>query len=293
MDNFALQAFTAVAESGSFSDAAETLHITQPAVSKRIANLEAELGAKLFDRISRKVSLTEAGRALLPQARKILADMESSKRSIRELSGSISGPLSMAISHHIGLHRLPPLLREFSRRHPDVRLDIDFMDSELAYDRIVHGELDLAVITLAPELDPRLKGFTVWPDPLSLVVAADHALAKQRSIDLATLSQHTALPPGLNTYTGQILKALFDDAGLRLDIGLSTNYLETIKVMVGVGLGWSLLPDSLIDNSLKRLPIKGLTLERQLGCVHHRERSLSNAARAFVDMLREAAGQTA
>ena len=114
MDTQSLQAFLCVAECSSFSGAAEQLHLTQPAISKRIATLEKQLNARLFDRIGRHIHLTEAGRALLPEAQRILQDIREARRRIDDLRGSVSGRLSMGISHHIGLHRLPPVLRELS-----------------------------------------------------------------------------------------------------------------------------------------------------------------------------------
>ena len=285
MDTEALKAFLAVAEQQSFSLAAEQLYLTQPAVSKRIAALERQLSCKLFDRIGRNVHLTEAGRALMPQSRRILQDIKEAVRSIHDLRGSVSGRLSMGISHHIGLHRLPPVLREFSQRYPEVKLDIDFMDSELAHQRILHGEMDLAVITLSPTDEQQLQSIPIWEDPLAVTVAKDHPLAQFTTVSAEMLSQHIALPPGLNTYTGQIIKDLFDQQGLSMNIGMSTNYLETIKVMVSIGLGWSILPLTLLDDTVLALQWQGQALSRTLGCVHHRSRSLSNAAEAFIELL--------
>ncbi len=292
MDTEALRAFCAVAESGSFSQTAEALHLTQPAISKRIATLEARLGAQLFDRVGRGMRLTEAGRSLLPRAQRVLQELSDARRAIDDLAGEVSGTLSMGISHHIGLHRLPPVLRRYTAGFPDVRLDINFMDSEQAHASILQGRLDLAVITLAPIDEPQLQSFLVWPDPLCIAVARNHPLAANTSVTLQELSEHTAIPPGLNTYTGQIIAGLFRDAGLSMDIGMATNYMETIKVMVDVGLGWSVLPRSLMDASLHELKIEGVDLQRQLGCLFHRERSMSNAAKAFVAALRQEAETT-
>ena len=288
MDTDSLKAFLAVADQQSFSLAAEQLYLTQPAVSKRVAALEAQLNCKLFDRIGRKVHLTEAGQALLPQSRRILQDLKEAVRSIHDLRGHVSGRLSMGISHHIGLHRLPPILRKYSQLYPEVKLDIDFMDSEQAHQLILHGEMDLAVITLSPTGEQQLQSMPIWEDPLAVAVAHDHPLAKYSKVNAEMLSQHTALPPGLNTYTGQIIKELFDKRGLSMNIGMSTNYLETIKVMVSIGLGWSILPLTLLDDSVVALQWEGQALSRTLGCVHHRNRSLSNAAEAFIELLREA-----
>jgi DNA-binding transcriptional LysR family regulator len=118
MDTQSLQAFLSVADTGSFSRAAEQLHLTQPAVSKRIATLEGMINARLFDRIGRRVTLTEAGRLLLPRARQILVMVDDSRRALGNLSGGVAGSLTLATSHHIGLHRLPPLLKQYTQRHP-------------------------------------------------------------------------------------------------------------------------------------------------------------------------------
>lgn len=295
MDTQSMRAFVQVAETASFSLAAEALHLTQPAISKRIARLEQQLDARLFDRIGRHVHLTEAGEAFLPRCKQILSEIQDAERLIHGLDGRIEGTLSMGISHHIGLHRLPPVLRRFTQQHPAVRLDIDFMDSEQAHQRILQGELDLAVITLAPSREPRLESFEVWRDTLALAVSHEHPLAQRpadKPVSLEELAAHTAIPPGLGTYTGQIIKQRFDDAGLSMDIGMSTNYLETIKVMVSIGLGWSLLPLSLHDSSVRQLNMTGPGWHRQLGCVYHRDRSLSNAARAFIGELKAEAGRS-
>ncbi|BBI62424.1 hypothetical protein HSBAA_37300 [Vreelandella sulfidaeris] len=152
MDTQSLQAFLAVAETQSFSRAAEQLYLTQPAVSKRIATLESQVGARLFDRIGRRIALTEAGNVLLPQARHILFTVEDSRRALANLSGQVGGKLTLATSHHIGLHRLPPLLKQYTQRHPEVELDLHFLDSELAYQGVLDGTLEMAVVTLAPTL---------------------------------------------------------------------------------------------------------------------------------------------
>lgn len=290
MDTQLLEAFLAVADARSFSAAADRIHLTQPAVSKRIAQLEEQLACRLFDRIARNVKLTDAGHALLPRARAILQDVADTRQLIRDLSGGISGQLRIAISHHIGLHRLPPVLKAFASRHPEVTLSAEFMDSEVAYGAIVQGRLEVAVITLAPEPHPRILARAIWPDPLQLVVAPDHHLAQQGgNVSLAQLGQYPAILPGLGTYTGRMIEALFEQHGQRLNATMATNYLETIKMMVSVGLGWSLLPATLVDASLWPLQCPGLALSRQLGYIHHRERTLSNAARAFISLLDEAA----
>lgn len=285
MDTQNLRAFLLVAETGSFSLAAQKLHLTQPAVSKRVAQLEQQLNASLFDRIGRTISTTEAGEALLPHARAVHLQLQAAEQSVRDLAGEVRGQLRLATSHHIGLHRLPPVLSFFSQAFPSVSLDIDFMDSEQAYDLTLRGEVELAIVTLAPTAVTNVVTRPIWLDPLDFMVQAGHELTNRKILDLKEMSKFPAILPGLNTYTGQIVKNLFDRRGLPMQIAIATNYLETIRMMASVGLGWTVLPRSMRDASLSTLPVRNAGIERVLGAVHHEGRSLSRAARAFIEAL--------
>ncbi|MGV6858416.1 MAG: LysR family transcriptional regulator [bacterium] len=285
MEFNALQAFLAVADAHSFSRAAVQLHMTQPAISKRIATLEASLDVKLFDRIGKRTHLTEAGYTLLPKARAILSEVDESRRLMRNLSGEIGGKLTLGTSHHIGLHRLPEVLRTFHREHNSVTLDIQFTDSELACDAVIRGDLEMAVITLPVEPHAKLSCFTVWEDPMYLVVGKQHPLAELEHCTLADLADHDALLPGSNTVTRAIIDREFAREELTPRLGMETNYLETLGKMVSIGLGWSALPLTLINRDMCRLPVDSLSLSRNLGLVQHKERTPSNAGRAFKQLL--------
>jgi len=282
MDIDDLHAFINVARHGSFSVAADNLHLTQPAVSKRIAALERQLDTRLFDRIGRRIILTEAGHTLLSRAEKILADVDDTRRAITNLAGEVHGRLSIATSHHIGLHRLPPILRQFTRKHPQVQLDLCFMDSEAACRAVIQGELELAVVTLPSEQTADLILIPVWRDPLALVSATDHPLCRRTRLTLAQLCNYPAILPASGTFTRELIERTFIKPGLPLRVNMETNYLETIKMMVSIGLGWSLLPRTMVDHSLHTHHIKALQVVRRLGMVHHAQRTLSNAARALM-----------
>ncbi|WP_434681069.1 LysR family transcriptional regulator [Pseudomonas sp. R1-18] len=285
MDLANLNAFIAIAETGSFSGAGERLHLTQPAISKRIAGLEQQLNVRLFDRLGREVSLTEAGRALLPRAYQILNVLDDTRRALTNLTGEVSGRLTLATSHHIGLHRLPPVLREFTRAYPGVALDIQFLDSEVAYEEILHGRAELAVITLAPDPHALVRAVPVWDDPLDFVAAPEHPLTNSGPMRLEDIVGYPAVFPGGNTFTHHIVSALCDAQGLKPNIAMSTNYMETIKMMVSIGLAWSVLPRTMLDEQVARIPLPGVQLKRQLGYILHTERTLSNAAKAFMKLL--------
>ncbi|MDO9454158.1 MAG: LysR family transcriptional regulator [Stagnimonas sp.] len=285
MDTQALSAFLEVADTASFSKAAERLFLSQPAVSKRIATLEDQLGRQLFDRVGRQISLTDAGRALLPYARRVLHDIEDGRRALSMLSEKVEGRLSIGTSHHIGLHRLPPVLRAYTLAYPEVDLDIQFMDSEVACEAVLAGKLELGIVTLPSQSLPQLKSRLVWPDPLAVVVSPAHPLAAVNKPKLGDLAEHAAVLPDEATYTHRIVTAALTQHGLKPRIRLATNYLETLKMLVVIGLGWSVLPRSMLDKDLIALPIRELSLERELGVVWHEKRTLSAAATALIAQL--------
>lgn len=289
MDTSTLQAFLAVAESGSFSKAADQLFLTQSAVSKRIALLEEQLGNQLFDRIGRSISVTEAGEELLPRARDILLQFDDAKRAINNLAiGEITGTLSFAASHHISLHRLPDYLKRFSEECPNVELDLRFEESEVAYEDVLKGELELALITLSPNPDKNIHSEIIWDDLLQYVVANDHPLSKREEVTLDELTAYNAILPGANTFTRTLVERLFDQHNLSLNVTMSTNYLDTIRMMVSIGLGWSLLPESLVGDLKVLKVVDSEPVHRNLGIIFHRNRTLSKAATYLAEILKSA-----
>ncbi len=289
MDIQNLQAFINVSETRSFSKAGEKLFITQPAVSKRISALERELNAALFDRIGKKVQLTEAGLALLPSARRILSELEESRRVISNLSGTVGGRLRLGTSHHIGLHRLPPVLRAYTAKFPEVDLDIQFMDSEAACEAVLKGELELAIATLPEQPENKLATEVIWHDPLGIVISKNHSLARQKQISINQLVKHSAILPSQSTFTRGLMEKALNIDSQKMKVAMETNYLETIKMMVSIGLGWSVLPVSMLDKDLQTIAIKGIKMERLLGAAYHSERTLSNAGKMLLGILRDQA----
>lgn len=287
MDIPALEAFLAAAETGSFSGAAGRVYLTQPAISKRIAALERELGARLFDRFGRRVHLTEAGRVLQTHARTVLNELADAHRSLTNIAGTVGGQLALATSHHVGLHRIPAALKHFQARYPQVRLDLRFMDSEAACSAVIQGALELAVVTLPPGRPPQLKRERVWDDPLDIVVAIAHPLAARRDVSTKQLLEHPAILPGAGTYTREIILRAFGNLGAKIHVGMTTNYFEVLKMLASIGLGWSALPRTMIDAGLKVVQIKNVRIARELGIVTHATRTLSNAGEAMVRIIRE------
>ena len=297
MDTQLLNAFVAVACEESFSAAAEQLGLTQSAMSKRIALLETQVNQPLFDRLGRNIVLTEAGSALLPRAKRIVQDINDAQQFMHDLKGHVSGVLRIGTSHHIGLHRLPPVLKVFTQQYPEVHLQLHFIDSERAIEAILQGVFDLVFVTLPKIiLEDKIDNIqycTLWHDPMCFVANHEHPLNRchqRQTIELADLARLPAILPDTNTYTTQLIQALFDREQCNLHISMTTNHLDAIKMMVTVGLGWSVLPTTLITKELSPLsvshtqPVSHAQLNRQLGLIYHRERTLSNASRAMIKL---------
>ena len=286
MDFDALIAFHAIVREKSFSKAAETLHLTQPAISKRILNLEDKLGVQLFDRLQKEVVLTNEGEALLPHALDILHSADNARQAVQRPKNLPSGQLRILASHHIGIHRLPFILKEFTQRFPEVELKLNFLDSEGAYEILRNNGADLAFITLPDEAPEVFETHLTWKDPLSFCCAPDFPLAKLEEITVQALAQHHAILPSQTTFTYRVVEKLFKLEGLPLQSGIPTNYLETMKMMTSVGMGWTVLPRTMIDDSLTTLDFESPGLMRILGAVSYSKKHLSLAAVEFLKIAR-------
>lgn len=284
MNLAAFEAFVKVMETGSISLAADQLFITQPAVTKRIHSLEEYFGVKLFESAGRGVQATHAAHSLLPKVKNWLNELGDIHYTLSHEQGQVQGKLKIGTSHHIGLHHLPSHLRRYVQEYPDVTLDVHFVDSEQAHEQVIAGDLELAFLTLPPRGDARLNYVTIWNDPLVFVVAPFHPLAHQKNLCLEDLLDYPSLLPSSQTYTSQITLAEFEKQGIKPKVSMSNNPLESIRMLVSIGLGWSVLPKTLVNHDLHQLDIN-LEMNRRLGMVWHPGRTQSKAAQALVQLM--------
>ncbi|WP_049237588.1 LysR family transcriptional regulator [Moraxella canis] len=286
MNTTNLATFVAVMQTGSISGAAEKLYITQPAVSKRIKNLEDEFGTVLFDTVGRSIIPTAAAHDLLPFVRRWLDDYEACKASLQHAKEIASGRLVIGTSHHIGLHHLAPVLKRFIQTYPAVQLEVRFVDSEEAHKAVLEGEISLAFLTLPPTYDRRLNYHTLWSDPLYFVTGTLSPLAQKSKVSLLQLAHYPAILPAANTFTSQITLAEFAKHNLRPYATMSTNPLESIRMLVSVGLGWSVLPETLINQDLIKIDMaENIELQRHLGLVTNPNLTRSASMQALLSML--------
>ncbi len=282
----ALKAFVVAAREGSFSSAADLLHLTQPGLSKRIVTMENELKHPLFERLSSGVLLTEAGRLLLPHAQAIVDRAGAMKAALVNLDNELCGQVRFGTTQHIALYHLQESLARFSQHYSHVDLNIDFLSSSEAEKKILNGTLDLAYITEPPRPSSQLHYEKIGEEKLVFVVAKDHALSGIERLTLKDLGRFKAILPTATSFTRQYVDQLFAQREICLDIVEPSDYFEVLRIMAATGLGWSLLAERMVDERFYRLPLAEFEIRRPLVMVSHRERTLSAASLQLLEAVR-------
>jgi DNA-binding transcriptional LysR family regulator len=289
MNFYQLVYFRKVAEAKSISRAAEELFITQPAVSKQVRALEDELGEKLFDRIGKKVFLTKTGQVLLVHAEKILRSLEEAKTAVRDLSEECSGEFVVGTSDHISLHRLPGILKRYITAFPKVDLKLRCHRSETVLEMVEKNLVDIGVITL-PRVSANLISRVIWKDPMSLVFPKGHPLTELEKIRLKDITNYAMILPEAGTTTRDAIAIAFTKKKLIPNVTMEVAYIETIKGLVKVGLGISILPDKAVEHELQsgvlvKAKLQDANFSRDLGVVYLKDKFLSRPAAEFLKFL--------
>ncbi len=285
MDINNLKAFIEVADKRSFSRSAESLHLTQPAVSKRIAALESELSARLFDRVGRRVHLTEAGNVLLPSARQISAELARIEDVICNLGQNVSGKLSIGTSPHIGVYHLASILKQFRATYTEVDMDIKFNNSISTLTAVEEGVFEMALCSMSGPTPGKLREIAIWDEKLVVVVAPDHPLATDENVNFELLMKCPAVLPNSPSGTRVSIDKALAKHKSKATVTLGASDLETMKMMVSIGLGWGCMPEKMVDESLHIINIPELHVTQRISLVRHQDRTLSRAAQAFIDTL--------
>ncbi|GAC1579546.1 MAG: hydrogen peroxide-inducible genes activator OxyR [Candidatus Elarobacter sp.] len=238
-----LRSFVAVAQHRNFSRAAEQLHVSQPALSEQIRKLEDELGAPLFERTSRGAILTDAGDVFLPQARAVLAQADVAAESVRMVARGVAGTLTLGFIDSAAVGILPPLIRRFTARYPEVKLRLRELGTKAQLEAIEASDIDVGIVS-GPVWNPALGGQIVATESLLLALPAEHRLARERAVSLTGLRDE-----GFISYPGDRGSGLFEetrrlcrDAGFEPNIVQEANEIYTICGMVAAGLGVALVP---------------------------------------------------
>jgi DNA-binding transcriptional LysR family regulator len=293
MELHQLRYFCAVAEVGSFSRAAELSHVSQPSLSQQILKLEAELGARLFDRLGRSVRLTEAGKTFLPRARAVLRELEAARGDVSEGKDSISGHVIVGVIPTVSPYFLPPILAAFSKHFPDAAVSVVEEITPLLLDRLRAGAIDLAILAL-PIRGHEFESLPLLTEPLFAALPKKHKLSGRSQVSLRELRKE----PFLLLRDGHCFRenaiAACDRARVSPQVAFESGQFSSLLGLVGVGMGISLVPAMAISRApdVKFVRIADSGASRTIGALTLRGRSLSRAQQAFLSTLREASSLT-
>ena len=283
----------AIARARSFRPAAEALHLSQPALSQHVRELETALGARLFDRLARSVVLTDAGRVLGEHATRLFATLADARQAIQDLRGLERGALTIGASSTPGIYVLPRLLGAFRQRHPGIEITLRLGNSE-GIERLVRAsELDLGLVGGHQACPGEACLNAGLPDELRLVVPPGHRWASQREIAPERLADEPLLVREPGSATRELTERTLRAAAVRYRQGLVLEHPEAIKQAVLAGLGVAFLSVHAVHGEvatgrLHALRLRGLRLVRHFHLLHHEARTLSASARAFRALLETA-----
>ncbi len=292
LDSRQLRAFATLARTGSFTQTARELHLTQSAISHSMKALESEVGCRLLDRLGKKVVLTQAGEQLLQHSERILTEMESARSSLERLGKWGKGRLRVGASLTACQHIIPPVLREFKESFPEHVVTIEPGDSSGVVSSLVRHRLDLA-ITLEPEHEPQLEFHPLFNDELQFVVGPGHAWAEERRAPREEIPRQNYILYSKSSLTFRLIESYFRREEMVLNTVIELGSMEVTKELVKLGLGVSILAPwiarrEISEGSLVSIPLGRRKLERKWGIAHWRGKRLGLAEETFISLCRHA-----
>ncbi len=289
-----LEAFIAVASERSFTRAAQLISLTQPTVSARIAALERDLGAPLFERLGRDIRLTDAGRALLPHAQRTLHAARDASEAVQALQEGGGGTILIGTAPTIGTYVLPDLLQRFDAAHPGVEITIRTGRSEEVSQMILD---DVVQIGFERRLaHPEIDAITLYEDDIMLMASPRHPLAQRRRAPVRDIARESIVFFDTGSSYHALSHAVFRESEIAPRHALDVDSLEMAKHLVLRGLGLAFLPRVAVERELaagELTPIEiagAAPISRSIAVIYRRSRTLSNAALAFLDLVKSRYG---
>lgn len=291
-----LRTFKAVAEAGSFTQAASRIHLSQAAVSVHIRQLEEELGTPLFLRVNKKLFLTEAGRALLTHAEAILRAHDEARAELAAIGGPSRGRLHIGVaSTTITVHPLPEILSEIKRQYALLDLSLVGGTSERIIERILANDIDVGLVSLPVEASDVLTE-TLRSDRLVAVMNPRHKLARARDVTAHELAGEPLILGEKGGNTRRLIDLFFEKSGLDPNVVMELQRTEAIVKMVELGFGVTILPAGSVHTDVARgrlrsAPVRGLNLRWEFGVAYLKSDYLSPALESFLKLCRAYIGR--
>ena len=292
LDSRQLRAFRVLARTGSFTQTARELHLTQSGISHSIKALEGETGCRLLDRLGKKVVLTQAGEQLLQHAEKILSEMESARESLKQLGKWGKGRLRLGASTTACQQIIPPVLREFKESFPEHVITLEPGDTPELVGALLKQRIDLA-LTLEVDKEPQLEFHPLFSDELQFIVSAQHPWAQAGRVERAEIPRQNYILYSKHSVTFRLIENYFRQEEMVLNSVLEVGSMEATKELVKLGLGACILAPwiarrEIAEGSLIALPLGRKKLTRRWGIVHWRGKRLNLAEETFIGLCESA-----
>ncbi|MED7788433.1 LysR family transcriptional regulator [Francisella sp. 19X1-34] len=282
-----IQAFLAIVNTGSFTAAANKLFITQPTITKRVAQLESSSNNKLFHRKGATAQLTSAGKTLLPYAIDLMNAFNRLEGKIQDFQNEVVGELTVACSYQVGLVFLPQILKHYANKYPKVDIKFDYTSSLVAIGKVDSLETEIALITINDDM-PKSIGYYVFEEKQFVaVIARDHNYWQQSGSMLERLNNIPILSPCAGNKHHAALSSLIHKYRLSSPMLSNINMLEMIKRLVEAGFGWSIVTKDMVSDKLKELPLTMDELYISNACIYNKNSEFSRPAKAFLDVCKE------
>jgi LysR family transcriptional regulator, transcriptional activator of the cysJI operon len=285
-----LKVFCDLAETESFTKAAQINEITQSAVSQQVSALERTFRALLIERSKKKFRLTREGEILYDYAKQLINLYESLYNKLQEVRDIVSGTIRVSTIYSIGLHELPPYLKKFLKAYPTVNVHVEYRRSNQVYEGVLGNTDDLGLVAY-PVKDPKLEIVPLRKDTLVLVCHPKHHLAKKDGVSLADLSgeKFVAFEPDIPTR--KAIDKILKDAAVNVETVMEFDNIETVKRAVEIGAGISIVPQSTVAQEVSKHTLEAVTLEngtlsRPLAVIYKRSKVLSPAMKHFIATLK-------
>jgi DNA-binding transcriptional LysR family regulator len=285
-----LQAFIAVAERGSFRAAAEEIHLSPPAMSRRIEKLESIIGTRLLNRTTREVELTSAGRVFLERARAAIDDLESAMLGISDIATSRSGRVTVACVPSAAIYFLPQVISSFSAKYPAIRIRVIDESMNQTLQSVLSGESDFG-IGFMNTLMPEIKFESIHVDPFVVAMRRDHPLANRKAVGWQEIAGERLISVARSSGNRQLLDDILSKAGLNPNFAFEVSHIGTLLGMVEAGLGVAAVPRMALPANhptVVGLMLRKPTISRSLGLLSKQGATLRPAAAMFHEHLSQA-----
>src|SRR5689334_19092347 len=286
-----LKVFCDLAETESFTKAAQINNVTQSAVSQQISSLERQFKSLLIERSKKKFRLTREGQVLYDFSKQIIQTYEALHSKLQEIKDIISGTIRVATIYSIGLHDLPPYIKRFLKDYPTVHVHVEYRRANQVYEDVFSNVVDLGLVAY-PSKDGKLEVVPLRKDPLVLICHPQHPFAKQKSIKLKTVSDQKFVGFEPDIPTRKALDKVLKENNIEVKNVMEFDNIETVKRAVEIDAGVSIVPQGTIAQEIAKQTLSAIAIEdaelyRPLAAIYKKNKVLSPAMRQFINIIRD------